>query len=412
MTELIWINDEIKNKYDNSSFRIPLRNQEGVIVEYALVDEDNFEKVNQYKWHLNKGYAQTTIKDKTVLLHHLIFKKPKTGYVIDHINEDKLCNIMSNLREITISENTHNKSKKTNREYTSQYKGVYWDINKNKWASKCTIDKKTNHLGFFDKEIDAALQYDKYTFKSALGKNANNNKLIKFEETHNIDIEDLSHERKRNIPLNIIIKNNKFFAEKVYKGKTYRRKRRETLDEALEDLKEINHRINFIDIFEELLLYINTPITRNAEGQAIIKVKNIEVIVDDNKWFKLNRYTWSISHGYVRNEKLGAMHRYLTKAKDDQIVDHINGNKYNNLCSNLRIATHNLNGHNRKKKENCKSKYIGLTNSKNGNWRATIRENGKKKSLGTFKEEIDAAKAYNKKALEIYGDKANLNIFD
>jgi histidinol phosphatase-like enzyme len=51
--------EEIKNKYDNSPYRIPLRNKSGVIVEFALVEEQDFERVNARKWHLSKnGYAQ------------------------------------------------------------------------------------------------------------------------------------------------------------------------------------------------------------------------------------------------------------------------------------------------------------------------------------------------------------------
>lgn len=42
---------------------IPLRNKNKEIVKYAQVDDEDFEKVNQYKWHLKDGkYAMGWIK--------------------------------------------------------------------------------------------------------------------------------------------------------------------------------------------------------------------------------------------------------------------------------------------------------------------------------------------------------------
>lgn len=67
----------------------------------------------------------------------------------------------------------------------------------------------------------------------------------------------------------------------------------------------------------------------------------------------------------------------------------------------------------------CKNKkynYIGVTPSsnktKNGKpWRARISYNCKSIHIGVFNTEIEAAKAYNKKAIELYGDRAILNVF-
>lgn len=42
---------------ENYPFRLPLRNKMKEIVDYTLVDEDDFHKVNKYKWHLSHGYA-------------------------------------------------------------------------------------------------------------------------------------------------------------------------------------------------------------------------------------------------------------------------------------------------------------------------------------------------------------------
>lgn len=60
------------------------------------------------------------------------------------------------------------------------------------------------------------------------------------------------------------------------------------------------------------------------------------------------------------------------------------------------------------KKKNSKSKYFGVSKN-NNNWAAKIRYNRQTTHLGSFKLEIDAAKAYDKKCYELYGDKAKLN---
>lgn len=56
------------------------------------------------------------------------------------------------------------------------------------------------------------------------------------------------------------------------------------------------------------------------------------------------------------------------------------------------------------------SEYLGVSKTKQGTWKAIIERKGKKISLGVFKSEIDAAKAYNAKALELKGNKARLNV--
>jgi hypothetical protein len=138
----------------------------------------------------------------------------------------------------------------------------------------------------------------------------------------------------------------------------------------------------------------------------------LEVLVDEEFWHKFNSMFWHIiGNGYIQNNKEGLMHRIVMNAKDNEIIDHIN-NKYNNRRSNLRIASSSLNSHNRTKKKNASSKYFGVSFSKkNKIWMSQIIYKGTHYYLGNFKDEIDAAKAYNKKALELYKEKANLNLF-
>jgi len=45
---------------------------------------------------------------------------------------------------------------------TSKYKGVCWSKSKNKWRASIHMNKKQNHLGYFDTEIEAHKFYQKH----------------------------------------------------------------------------------------------------------------------------------------------------------------------------------------------------------------------------------------------------------
>lgn len=79
---------------------------------YALVDQEDYNELSQFKWYLhNMGYATATIDKNMVYMHRLIMKPPKIMH-IDHINHDKLDNRKSNLRIVTREENMQNIKKK------------------------------------------------------------------------------------------------------------------------------------------------------------------------------------------------------------------------------------------------------------------------------------------------------------
>ena len=90
------------------------------------------------------------------------------------------------------------------------------------------------------------------------------------------------------------------------------------------------------------------------------------------------------------------------------IVDHMDGDKTNNHASNLRWCTSSQNAQNRKKKENCASQYIGVYKTKYSTWKCKIKHDGVDFCV-ICKTELDAAKLYDKKALEFYGPFAKLN---
>ena len=93
-----------------------------------------------------------------------------------------------------------------------------------------------------------------------------------------------------------------------------------------------------------------------------------------------------------------------------EMVDHKDQDKLNDKIENLRAATRSQNMCNRKSFKNSKSQFFGVTLIKNKYWCARITSNGVAMYLGRYKNEIDAAIAYNKAAIIYHGEFANLNI--
>lgn len=107
------------------------------------------------------------------------------------------------------------------------------------------------------------------------------------------------------------------------------------------------------------------------------------------------------------------MHRFILGllSSDKRLTDHRNTNGLDNRKRNLRLATTQENvRHSKKHRDAQQSKYKGIYwEAERKCWRAYIYLNKKKIWLGRFIDEISAAKAYNKKAKELFGEFVLLN---
>ena len=141
--------------------------------------------------------------------------------------------------------------------------------------------------------------------------------------------------------------------------------------------------------------------------------------IDSSSYSKVCDMNWFINNkGYVAGKVDGEyalLHRYILGLKigDGQCVDHINQNRLDNRLSNLRICSFKDNLKNKSKYKNSKSKFAGVDIRAlvdgSISYRARIRNDGKCINLGTFKTEIEAAKAFDKKAVELRGRFTHLN---
>ena len=77
------------------------------------------------------------------------------------------------------------------------------------------------------------------------------------------------------------------------------------------------------------------------------------------------------------------------------VVDHIDNNYLNNRLDNLQLISQRENSS--KDKKNCSSKFTGVHwNKKENKWQVRILIDGKRKHLGYFEDEQEAALAYKK----------------
>ena len=91
-------------------------------------------------------------------------------------------------------------------------------------------------------------------------------------------------------------------------------------------------------------------------------------------------------------------HRFVPES-----IDHINGVRDDNRIENLRAANPTQQQWNQLKVPGCSSKYKGVTwHKRDCKWQASIKVYGKKRFLGYFDSEEDAAEAYRTEAKKLH----------
>ncbi len=126
------------------------------------LDQEDIERISKYTWSINKTSVHREVringKRKHISLASEVMSDINNMY--DHRNRDWKDNRKENLRLADKQLNSFNRTKRTN--CSSQYKGVSWNKNTDKWLVQIFVNKKRITLGMFPKENEkeAALSYN------------------------------------------------------------------------------------------------------------------------------------------------------------------------------------------------------------------------------------------------------------
>lgn len=127
----------------------------------ALVDDEDYEWLNQWNWQCMDGYAirkDTQAANRHAYCMHRVIMDAPPGMEVDHINHNPSDNRRCNLRLCTKNQNNLNRKNKV----PNHYKGIGFEKRKvrNQWYARITIDKRQINLGYFASPEDAARAYD------------------------------------------------------------------------------------------------------------------------------------------------------------------------------------------------------------------------------------------------------------
>lgn len=149
-------------------------------------------------------------------------------------------------------------------------------------------------------------------------------------------------------------------------------------------------------------------VMRLAGKRVLIDVADLEsVAFAPGRWVAVGRpdSEYIFLDCMTKRHRRQPLHRYLTGWA---LVDHINGNIYDNRRQNLRRATPQQNAWNSKMPVTNTSGFKGVSRS-GARFTAQIGYNRKLRRLGTFSTAEEAAEAYDKAAIELFGEFAALN---
>lgn len=136
--------------------------------KFALVDDDDYERLSQFKWQATKAsakhvwYAGSNFKteegSRWLRMHRLIMKATR-GQDVDHIDGNGLNNTKANLRVCRHQDNMRNRRPMIGR---NQFKGVYFekDGRQQPWRAHIKCDGKQRRIGRFSSAEDAATAYN------------------------------------------------------------------------------------------------------------------------------------------------------------------------------------------------------------------------------------------------------------
>jgi len=153
--------------------------------------------------------------------------------------------------------------------------------------------------------------------------------------------------------------------------------------------------------------------------KEITLTRGYTTLIDDDDYAELSRHRWHVIvqkyNNYAsrliyigKKQQRIYMHRAILSPPSGFVCDHIDGDGLNNQRNNLRPCTMKQNNQYSRKRKGTASQYKCVTPRRSGAFDVRIKD----KLMGSFALETDAAREYDRLALELFGDFARTNFED
>jgi hypothetical protein len=145
----------------------------------AIVDDDDYERVNRHKWRAQPDKASTRVyairtertgsRKRTISMHRFVLGITDPSIEVDHKNRNGLANWRDNLRVATRSQNAANR--KVRSDASSHFKGVTRTFGVNgvsggrRWKAWISVNGRWHHIGSFHTELAAAAAYNASAYR-------------------------------------------------------------------------------------------------------------------------------------------------------------------------------------------------------------------------------------------------------
>lgn len=330
--------------------------------EPYILDADDYNKIKDYTWYVHKNKIVFNNNGKTITLNRFLLNIEDKQYLVHNKNGNK-----KDLRK-------ENLFVATKRKYNTY-----------------EFDKDTLYL--YPGKTDEIYLFDKNDYEK-----------LKNLYIYAVNGYLYTTINKKQVKVSSLI------IGKTEKGEKIIHIDRNYINYKKDNLKIVSQKYNNKEI-------IYSTIIENNDGTIkVISDKNNEHIFPSNVKDCLINKKWVEGHaGHLQtredNKTIMAYWYVIGTPINNLVVDHIDQNPRNNMLNNLRIVSISVNSQNAKLQSNNTSGYIGVYwNDKEKRWIARIGHNNKEIGLGQYKNILDAARAYDKKALELYGKHATTNI--
>jgi hypothetical protein len=287
--------------------------------------------------YASTGYAYVSKGMSRIAVHRIIYQAFHNVTLTPEQQINHINHQKDDNRITNLEVVTNQQNTQWQRVRVGTYKGVFWNEEKQKWKADLKYKDKNNFLGYFDNEIDAAKAYNSY------------GAFLNRTEDCRYLLNEIPEENYTVTPLNIPEQNKQTIAE-------------------------------------------NTSCP-SYTGVSFVKSRNNYAagIKHKGKSYNLGSFKEAVEAAKIYNSQA----LYFNNHENGKFV-------LNTIPGFTTIEKHIIGEKALKKAENKKSVYVGVTfSNQSRKWKAILVYDKKQQCIGSFSTEIEAAKAYNARVIEL-----------